>query len=199
VASRTIKRVRGSGTASRWAGNEDQLGAERERLGAVILRSFEDLVENPELLEGIRLYLGANVDSIRIHSRKLGADHHEEWVIDVLGRLVYELSGPEGGEMLGMPEDCVSMGLVNRRVILGSPRDFRVLCYESVASLHRVVESEDFFIKLAWIMGRCDKPGFSVEGFEEECETWRIMAADPEDLPHLRRGLRKRSGFIGQS
>jgi len=42
-------------------------------------------------------------------------------------------------------------------------------------------------------MGRCDKPGFSVEGFEEERETWRILAADPEDLPNLRHSLRRRS------
>ncbi len=172
------------------------MGTEKERLGAIILMNFEDLVENPELLEGLRLYLGTDIGPIRIHSRRIGADRHEEWVIDVLGRLVYELSGPEDEKLLDVPQGCMGIGLLNRKIILSSPRDFRVLCYESVAIMHRIIESEDFFMKLAWIMGRCDKPGFSTEGFEEECETWRILAADPEDLPHLMRGLRKRSVFI---
>jgi len=171
----------------------DLPGAEKEKLGAKVLRRFEDLVDDPENLEGLRLFLGANVDPIRIHSRKLGV-YQEEWSFDGLGRLVYEFSGPVDGEApIGLGVDA---GLLNRRIILCSPSDFRTLGLESVVEIHRVAGSEDFFEKLAWIYGRCGKPGFSLDGFEEERATWRLLSADPEDLKQLR-GRRRRCSCSG--
>jgi hypothetical protein len=170
---------------------------EKERLGADILRYFVDLVDNPEMLEKLQLYLGTNVEPIMIHSRIRDTTHHEEWFLDVLGRLIYELSNNGGIEVSNLSEIDIDTRIFEKKIILCSPRDFQDLDYESVASLHRNITSEDFFIKLAWRIGRRGKPGFLIDGFEEEHETWRIMAADPEDLPHLTRIKRRQRGFIG--
>jgi len=148
-------------------------------MGREILELFGDLMDNPELLECFHLFLGVDIEPIKIHVRNISYGF-EEWWIDTLGRLVYNFTGKSDGDSAVRNDNNNS-----EEMILSSLRDFKRLSYESIKSLYQEVMMDNFFDKLAWLIGRSSDPGFDIDGYEEEQDTWRLKSADAEELKHL--------------
>jgi hypothetical protein len=165
---------------------------EKLRLGGELLFVLADLLGDPNQVESLRLFLGLEVKPITLLSRDLGG-LGEEFMIDLEGRLMYRsVEIQRDFKEEETPKE--------RRIVLAGPRDFCKLDLEFVSMLHVVVAKEDFLERLSWRLGREGKPGYCSQGFEEESETWRVIAADPGEYTRRfqrwkRRYAARESGF----